>query len=110
MFTFIPAPRLASTSSGEGVMNLIYTLEDVVSELNGIEGACDRVWFEMEYRKQKHLLRKTAKTLIVVVMIKYQLTGTRDLLEGKLPVKAQPNPSVKRELPAYAKGMLFFVG
>lgn len=86
-------------------MNLICTLEDVIGELNDIEGACDRVWFEMEYRKQKHLLRKTTKTLTVVAMIKYQLSDSKGLLEGKLPVK-KPELQPKRTLPAYARGIL----
>lgn len=87
-------------------MDLVYTLEDVIEELNDIEGACDRVWFEMEYRKEKHLLRKTTKSLTVVVMIKYQLNDAKGLLEGKTLSKKgkKPEPLNQRDLPAYAKG------
>jgi hypothetical protein len=90
-------------NGGQGVMELVYTLEDVIEELNDIEGACDRVWFEMEYRKEKHLFRKTSKTLTVVVMIKYQLKDSKGLLEGK--VQPQKQEAARRDLPAYAKGM-----
>ena len=72
------------------------------TQLNSLGRATDRVWFEIEYRKQKQMFKPTVKTLTIAAMVKHQ---PLDASPRSSAEQQSLRPAPHRPLPAYNQGV-----